>query len=198
MISGLRGRIASKLPGVIHLDVHGVTFKVLTSQNSVEAAGAVGEEISLLTHLYVREDQLTLFGFMAQDELQLFELLQSVSGIGPKVALGILSAAQPDEIYDGIANEDVSFLSRMPGIGKKTAGRIIFDLRGKLPEPTGAMAGVVSGRPTPHDLEALEALQTLGYSAAEARAALGRVESRDGQTAEERVYAALQTLAAGN
>jgi holliday junction DNA helicase RuvA len=197
VISGVRGRLVSKLPGVIQVDVGGVTLRALTSQNSVEAAGDIGDEVSLVTHLYVREDQITLYGFTSHDELQLFELLLTVSGIGPRVALGILSAARPEEIYDGIANEDVAFLSRMPGLGRKTAGRIIFDLRGKLPEPAGDAVGAFGVRPSSQDFEALEALQALGYTAAEARSALSRVERRDGQTAEERVYAALQELAPG-
>jgi holliday junction DNA helicase RuvA len=195
MISGVRGRIISKLPGIIQVDVGGIFIRVLTSQYSVEQSAETGEEVTLFTHLYVREDQLTLFGFTAQDELQCFELLMGVSGIGPRVALGLLSAARPDDIYAAIASEDTLFLSRMPGIGKKTAGRIIFDLRGKLPEPTGVelATGAVAART--EDLEALEALQALGYTAAEARDALSRIESRDTLTVEERVFTALQSLA---
>jgi Holliday junction DNA helicase RuvA len=195
MISGVRGRIISKLPSIIQVDVGGIFIRVLTSQYSVEQSAETGEEVTLFTHLYVREDQLTLFGFTAQDELQCFELLMGVSGIGPRVALGLLSAARPDDIYAAIASEDTLFLSRMPGIGKKTAGRIIFDLRGKLPEPTGVelATGAVAART--EDLEALEALQALGYTAAEARDALSRIESRDTLTVEERVFTALQSLA---
>jgi holliday junction DNA helicase RuvA len=195
LISGVRGRIVSKLPGILQVDVGGIFIRVLTSQHSVENAGELGDEVTLHTHLYVREDQLTLFGFTGQDELQCFELLIGVSGIGPRVALGLLSAGRPDDIYGAIATEDTRFLSQMPGIGKKTAGRIIFDLRGKLPEPTGAEAGVAGAVARTEDLEALEALQTLGYTAAEARDALSRIEGREQQTVEERVFNALQILA---
>lgn len=195
MISGLRGRILSKLPGIIQVDVNGVFFRVLTSQHSIEMAGDVGEEVTLVTHLHVREDALTLFGFIGQDELQCFELLIGVNGIGPRVALGLLSASRPDDIYQAIESEDTQFLSRMPGIGKKTAGRIIFDLRGKLPEPEPGADGVAGSGVRTDDLEALEALQTLGYTPAEARDALSRVEKREQQTVEERIFSALQILA---
>ncbi len=191
MISGVRGRIVRKVPGAVLVDVHGIILRVLTSQTTIADLPDSGVEIELATHLYVREDQLTLFGFTSPEELQLFELLLTVSGIGPKVALGILSAARPEAIHGAIAAEDIVMLSRLPGIGKKTAQRIIFDLRGKLPEPVVAGGPSLSGA----DNEALEALQALGYSAAEARDALAGLESRDGQTVEERIFAALQALA---
>jgi holliday junction DNA helicase RuvA len=198
MISGVRGMIVSKLPGLIQVDVGGIFFRVLTSQHSVDQAGDVGSEITLVTHLQVREDDLSLFGFIGADELQCFQLLIGVNGIGPRVALGMLSANRPDDIYQAIAAEDTQFLSRMPGIGKKTANRIIFDLRGKMPEPT---EDEVAGMPVERrsdDLDALEALQTLGYSASEARDALSRVESTSDQTVEERVFSALRILAPTN
>jgi holliday junction DNA helicase RuvA len=195
MISGVRGVLVSKLPGILQVDVGGIILRVLTSQNSVDEAGDEGTEVVLSTHLYVREDQLTLFGFTNNDELQCFELLMGVSGIGPRVALGILSASRPDEIYQAIGSEDTQFLSRMPGIGKKTAARIILDLQGKLPEPSFEDAGGGTSVSTrADDLEALEALQALGYRANEARDAVSRVENRDSMTAEERVFAALRFL----
>jgi holliday junction DNA helicase RuvA len=195
VISGLRGLVVSKLPGILHVEVNGVTYRVLTSQYTVDQTGSEGSQVSLFTHLYVREDQLTLFGFVGQDELQCFELLMGVSGIGPRVALGLLSAGRPDDIYSAIASEDTAFLSRMPGIGKKTAGRIIFDLRGKLPAPdeAGHLVGTPASRTD--DLEALEALQALGYTAAEARDAISQIEDREHLTVEERVFNALRMLA---
>jgi holliday junction DNA helicase RuvA len=195
MISGVRGQIISKLPGVIQVDVGGIFIRVLTSQHSVDQAGDVGDEVTLLTYLQVREDDLSLFGFIGADELQCFQLLIGVSGIGPRVALGMLSANRPDDIYQAIANEDTQYLSRMPGIGKKTANRIIFDLRGKLPEPTeDEIAGMPVERRS-DDLDALDALQALGYSTSEARDALSRIDTTSEQTVEERVFNALQILA---
>lgn len=193
MISGVRGEIVSKIPGAVLVDLHGMILKVLTSQTTIGDIGAAGELVELKTHLYVREDQITLFGFASQDELELFELLMTVSGIGPRVALSVLSTARPNEIHHAIETEDVTLLSRVPGIGKKTANRIIFDLRGKLPEREDATLASISSS----DQEALEALQALGYTFAESRTALGDVVRFDGQTVEERVYAALQSLARG-
>lgn len=191
MISGIRGRITAKLPGVVLVDLHGLIFQVLTSQTTISDIGEPGDDVELVTRLHVREDQITLFGFAGPDELQLFELLLTVSGVGPRVALGLLSTARPEAVHDIIAAEDVSALSRVPGIGKKTASRIILELRGKLPEPVGVAGQTVVAA----DAEALEALQALGYSGAEARDALARVERTDGQSIEERVFAALQSLA---
>ncbi len=193
MISGVRGTIVAKIPGAVLIDLHGLVLKVLTSQTTIGDLGSHGDDAELVTHLYVREDQLTLFGFATQDELDLFELLLTVTGVGPRVALSVLSTARPEEIYRAIESEDVNLLSRVPGIGKKTAGRIIFDLRGKLPERVGSGATPLSSQ----DQEALEALQSLGYSMAEARSSLAGVVRFEGQTVEERVYAALQTLARG-
>lgn len=191
MISGVRGRIVSKAEGSVQIDLHGLTLRILTSQTTISDVGSPGEQVELLTHLYVREDQITLFGFASKDELDLFELLLTVSGVGPRVALSVLSTARPNEVEQAIETEDVNLLSRVPGIGKKTAGRIIFDLRGKLPEREGKSAAPLVAQ----DQEALEALQSLGYSTVEARNALSGVDRFEGQTVEERVYAALQTLA---
>lgn len=198
MISGIRGQIISKLPGMIQVDVGGIFIRVLTSQNSVDLAGDPGDEVTLVTHLQVREDDLSLFGFVGSDELQCFQLLTGVNGIGPRVALGMLSANRPDDIYQAVAAEDTAFLSRMPGIGKKTASRIIFDLRGKLPEPTEDEVSGVSVSRRSDDLDAIEALQALGYTAPEARDALSRIDSSGDQTVEERVFSALQVLAPAN
>ncbi len=191
MISGVRGQIVAKVPGAVLVDLHGLILKILTSQTTISDVGNPGDQAELLTHLYVREDQLTLFGFASQDELELFELLLTVSGVGPRVALSVLSTARPDEIHHAIESEDVQLLSRVPGIGKKTASRIIFDLRGKLPERIVAGIAPLASQ----DQEALEALQSLGYTTAEARSALAEVQRFEGQTVEERVYAALQSLA---
>ena len=193
MIRGLHGRIAGLTASAVLVDLHGLILETMTSRTTLSDLGEVGEMVTLHTYLYVREDQLALYGFSTEEELALFEVLLSVSGIGPRVALAILSSARPEEIRHAIDVEDVALLSRVPGIGKKTASRIIFDLRGKLPEPSGQAPAPVS----PADAEVLEALQALGYSAVEARDALRRAEPREGQTVEERVFAALQALAQG-
>jgi Holliday junction DNA helicase RuvA len=151
---------------------------------------AVGDSIELRTHLAVREDALTLYGFSSDAELQLFQLLLGVNGVGPRVALSLLSFDQPSVLYKAIANEDTAYLSRVPGVGKVTAGRIVFDLKRKLPDTipgTGLSADST-------DRDAIDALEALGYSTSEAREGLAAVEGRSGLSVEERVYAALQQL----
>lgn len=191
MIAGVRGRIAGRLPGTVLVDLHGLILQVLTSATTLSDIGETGSEVELVTHLHVREDALTLFGFATQDELRLFLLLLGVTGVGPKAALSILSTARPAELARAIEAGDADLLSRAPGIGRKTANRIILDLRGKLPEQVEGPSGPI----VPADVEALEALQALGYSAVEARTALSQLEPQPGQTVEQRVFAALQQLA---
>ena len=191
MISGVRGPIHAKYPGIVLIDLHGLIIRVLTSQTTVDFFFEDGAHAELYTHLRVREDDITLYGFSTPEELQLFELLMSVTGVGPRVALNILSSARPEEVHRVIESEDIASLSRVPGIGRKTASRIILELRGKLPEPAGMQGQALAAA----DAEAMEALMALGYTAPEARDALARVERREGQTVEERVYAALQSLA---
>ncbi|MCO5177785.1 MAG: Holliday junction branch migration protein RuvA [Thermomicrobiales bacterium] len=191
MIAGIRGVIAAVEPSALVVDLHGFLVRVLTSGRSASAAGGVGDRVALVTHLVVREDALTLYGFVEQDELELFQLLLAVSGIGPRVALNILSFDEPAAIYTAISSEDVKTLSRIPGIGKKTAEQIVFHLKRKLPEVLPTSGG---GPLDTADREALAALEALGYSLTEARGALNIVQERDGLSIEERVFQALQRL----
>jgi Holliday junction DNA helicase RuvA len=191
MIAGLIGRVDEKLADAVLVDVGGVIYRVGTTSTTLSAVGEVGDEVRLRTHLFVREDQLTLYGFASREELQLFGTLIGVTGVGPRLACAILSHFPPERLHPAIEEERVDLLSSVPGVGKKTAARLIFDLRGKLPSAAGSMIGPASAE----DAEATEALRSLGYTAAEARAAVGRVKSRDGMTIEERVVAALRELA---
>jgi Holliday junction DNA helicase RuvA len=145
----------------------------------------------------VREDALQLYGFKTLEELRLFETLLGVTGIGTRLALSILSFASPDQIQAAIVTEDADLLSKVPGVGKRTAARIILDLRGKLTAAVGAGAG--RGLPAdPATNEVVEALQALGYTSAEAVQAVQALgeESRD-LTPEQRVFAALRQLGQG-
>ncbi|MBX6753319.1 MAG: Holliday junction branch migration protein RuvA [Thermorudis peleae] len=191
MIRGLRGILVGKQPGFVLIDVQGVTFQVFTSQTTLDDLGSLGEVVSLWTHLRVREDELALYGFATEQELVLFEHLLTIGGVGPKAALSILSLGTPDFIADLIAREAVDQLSRAPGVGRKTASRIILELRGKLP------AFVPSEREpsVPIDQDVVDALMALGYSAAEAREAASHLDPEAASTTEERVVAALRWLA---
>jgi Holliday junction DNA helicase RuvA len=191
VIAGLRGQIGRIEPAAVVVDLHGFKLRVQTSNRVLASLGAPGDPIDLLTYLAVREDALTLYGFPTQAELDLFELLLTVSGVGPKVALALLSFGEPSALYEAIANEDTALLSKVPGIGKKIAEQIDFHLRRKLPDfvPAGTSPADDADR------EAVTALEALGYTLPEARTALAAVEQRGGMTVEERVYNALQRLA---
>lgn len=192
MIAGVKGVVAAVEPSALVIDLHGFMIRVLTSGRTATAVGAVGDRVSLVTHLVVREDALTLYGFVDQDELELFQLLLTVSGVGPRVALNLLSFDEPAAIYAAISADDVKLLSKVPGIGKKTAEQIVFHLKRKLPDVLPAAGG--GGPLDTADREALAALEGLGYSLTEARGALNALQDRDGLTIEERVFQALQRL----
>lgn len=194
MISGLRGRIDRLMLDAILVDVGGVIYKANTSAATLEDAGAVGDEVRLHTHLFVREDQMTLYGFASESELRLFETLIGVSGIGPKMACAILGKVRPDALAAAIAQENADLLATVPGVGKKTAARLILELRGKLVPSDIIAAG---SPPALADREVLEALRSLGYTAAEAHSAVARLPRDDGRSVEDRVVAALQSLNEG-
>jgi Holliday junction DNA helicase RuvA len=169
MIAFLRGRIFGLDPHGAVLDVGGIGYRVLLSTQSLAALGERGGEVTVLTTMTVREDSVTLYGFMTEREQQLFERLVTVSGVGPKVALSALSTFSADELQQTIVAEDVARISSIPGIGKKTAQRIILELRGALDVhgPAAAVAPAAAAQ-----VQATEALLGMGFSAAEASLAL--------------------------
>lgn len=190
MIAGLHGAIESKRADALLVDVHGVIYRVGTSTSTLSSIGGAGDSVRLHTYLLVREDALALYGFATQDELDLFEALISATGIGPKIACAALSRFQPDQLREAIHQGNAQLFATVPGIGAKTAARLIVDLKGKLPEPAAGSPssfGVV-------DEDVVAALRSLGYSPAEATAAAVRVESVPGMTSEERVIAALRII----
>jgi Holliday junction DNA helicase RuvA len=191
MIAGIRGTIAGIETQAVIVDLHGLLLRVATSTRAAATLGSVGEPVELITHLVVREDSLTLYGFPDRGELDLFLLLLGVNGVGPRVALNVLSYAEPATLFDAIRNEDVALLAKAPGIGKTTANRIVFDLKRKLPDYVPGAVGSVDNA----DREAYAALEALGYTPLEARNALAAVAERGGMSVEERVFAALQQMA---
>ncbi len=188
MIATLQGRIVAKGENHVIIDVGGVGFKVFVPSSVLQRLGAMGQEASLFTHMHVRENEIALYGCRTPDELALFELLLGVSGIGPKVALNIVSIMSADDLRDAIARGDALMLTRIPGVGKKTAERVMLDLKDKL----GVGLEFVSYPALTHaDAEVISALTSLGYSIAEAQAAL-RSLPREELTLEERVRLSLQ------
>jgi len=132
MIARLQGRVAARSDSALIVEVNGLGFRVLVPAPVVTAA-QVGEPVALFTHLHVRENELTLYGFGSEEELALFQQLLSVSGVGPKAALALLSSMSPDALRLAIGQEQPELLARVPGIGKKTAEKIVFDLKDKIP-----------------------------------------------------------------
>lgn len=193
MIAAVRGQLEGRGADHALVGVGGIVLRVSSSTTTLQQLGAVGTNVTLHTHLWVREDALLLFGFSTIEELRLFETLLGVTGVGPRLALNILSFAGPDQIQAALLTEDAALLSKVPGVGRKTAARIILDLRGKLTAAVGAGgAGIPADTGTN---EVIEALQALGYSGAEAVEALRMIgeEGRD-LTVEQRVFAALRHL----
>ncbi len=169
MIGSLRGKIILKTEKFILVETGGVGYKVNVSPDLLSKSKKVGEEIMLFIHTHVREDSLDLFGFLSLEELELFEMLINVSGIGPRSALAILSIATIPTLRRAISTGDTSYLTKISGIGKKTAEKIVIELRDKM----GAGAeGERNGMSLQGELDALEALKSLGYSQNDAREAL--------------------------
>ncbi|MDO8462851.1 MAG: Holliday junction branch migration protein RuvA [bacterium] len=191
MLAFLRGTIQAKLADSVIVELHDVGYRVLVPA-PVRERMRVGDRVELYTHEVVREDRRELFGCTTQDALQLFLQLISVSGVGPKSALGILSLGEPQDIRDAIAREDVVYLSKVVGIGRKTAERVVIDLRGKMTVSSDALAGVSA---TGTNGDVVSALEKLGYKAKEVRDIIRRIP-HDG-TPEERLKAALQELGRG-
>jgi Holliday junction DNA helicase RuvA len=191
MIAAIKGRLVGRMGDSLLVDLGPLVLQVHSSATTIADAGEPGGEVRLHTYLHVREDQFALYGFATTEELALFTVLLGVMGIGPRLAATILGATRPQPLLDAIAGEDIAFLSRLPGIGKKTAARIILDLRGKLADLGTAPGG---GAPASADGEVIEALQALGYTAAEAQAAVARLPRDAGAGVEERIVAALQSM----
>jgi Holliday junction DNA helicase RuvA len=184
VIARLRGTVAARTGAGIVVDVGGVGYLVAATPR---VHARVGEETTVETYLHVREDALQLYGFATADERQLFELLLGVSGVGPKVALAIVSGSTPEELRRAIVREDTARFEAIPGIGRKTAQRVVLELKEKIgPEP--AVAGSARG-----SLVARDALVELGWSLVDAERALSGVDEE--LPVEEQVRAALRQAA---
>lgn len=174
MIAFLTGKLAGRSTTAAFIDVGGVGYAVSMSQASLAKLPEVGAEVHVLTYLQVREDALALFGFLSAEEKALFERLIGVSGVGPKVALAALSSFSPRTLADAIAAQDVALVSRIPGVGKKTASRIILELKGSLDQGIEGLFGETAAAPPADEglKGATEALLSMGFTSAEADIAL--------------------------
>ena len=191
MIARLTGTVESILKDSLVIRVGGVGFSVRASAAARELAGQ-SRTVELFTHMLVRENEIGLYGFATEEELALFELLLGVSGIGPKVALAILSSAPPDRLRQAIAAEEIEIFTRVPGIGTKTAKNVVFHLKDKVGVIPGARGAAV---PAGDELEVIGALASLGYSLAEAQAAVASLPRDSDLSLEERLRLALAYFA---
>lgn len=187
MIGYLRGTVLSSRETYLILETGGVGYKMFALKETI-ARTRVGSSAAFWTHLSVREDALDLYGFVHEEELRFFELLLTVSGIGPKSALSILDIAAIETLRSAIASGNAGYLTNVSGIGKKTAGKIVLELKDKVGTQDGKTIGSLKG-----DEEALEAMRSLGYSAAEARDALRSVPPEI-ETGSARLREALKLL----
>ncbi|MEA2476316.1 MAG: holliday junction helicase RuvA [Actinomycetota bacterium] len=188
MIGYLRGSVL-RAPDGCFVDVAGIGYRVACSATTVRALPADGDVVQLWTHLHVRDDALTLFGFASEAEQKMFEALLSVGSVGPKLALQICSAFTPESFRKALVTDDVGSLSSVSGVGKKTAQRILVDLKDKLDLPDLALVGSAPDAIA----QARSALENLGYSSGEVRVALGELDGSD--DVEDLLRSALKVLA---
>jgi len=190
MIGSLRGRLAAKAPPQLLVEVGGVGYELEAPMSTFYGLPAVGEEVRLLTHLVVREDAHVLYGFASDAERQLFRSLLKVTGVGPKMALGILSGTSVEGFAACVTLQDATALTRIPGIGRKTAERLIIEMRDRLAAPTPAV-GLGAATSTGSEGEAFAALVALGYKPAEASRLL-KSAGGEATSTEELIRRALQ------
>jgi len=192
MIARLNGTVWSVGEDHVVVRVGGIGLQVRTPSDVLAQLDEVGKPVELFTHLHVRENELAIFGFLTEEELSLFKLLLSISGVGPKVALALLGTVSPDSLRQAVVQEEPGILSRVPGIGPKTARAIIFHLKDKI-IPTGVAAVPLL---SDADAEVIAALTGLGFSLVEAQAALQSLPRDESLPVEERVRQALAYFAA--
>jgi Holliday junction DNA helicase RuvA len=200
MIAAVKGQLEYTGLDYVLINVNGVSLRLFVPLSLLEDLGEIGREVKLYTHLYVREDQLALYGFKSNDQQDLFEMLIGVAGVGPKAALSMLSAAEVGAIHLAIAQSNVDFLKKVPGIGPKTAARIILELKGKLVDiDKTSRTAVKVGDPkqaaiTLERQQVVAALSGLGYNPTEIQAALTSLPTEQPLTIEEQVLGALRYL----
>ena len=191
MIAGLHGTFESRGANWAIIKVGGLSIQVYMPASTLSTLGAIGEEVHLHTHLHFKEENLALYGFASQQELELFQMLIGVTGVGPKASLAMLSAMNANDLALAIATGNVDLLDQVPGIGKKMASRLVLELKGKL-ESVGVGAAVLGEG----NAEVIAALVSLGYSPSEAASAVAAISDSPDLAIEDRIRLALQHFAA--
>lgn len=191
MIVSVHGTLETTGPDWVHVRVGGVTLQVFVPANTVSGLGALGSQVTLHTHLRIRDDEPVLFGFIDAAALGLFSMLTAVSGVGPRTALALLSSLDPARLQTAIVTGDTAALLSAQGVGNRTASRIILDLKGKLEDAEFAEIGFSGDA----DGQVIAALTALGYSPAEARAAAATPAVAAESEVDDRIRVALQQFA---
>ena len=195
MYAHIDGILAEKTSDALVIDVGGVGYELMVSGQTLSAAPKVGERMKCFTILSVREDAMELFGFATREEKAMYHKLRTVSGIGPRTALGILSALSVRDLSIALLTNDAAALARAPGVGKKTAQRLVLELRDKIDEDELQHSGVTLPAPTQIKggaaADAIEALVALGYSSSDAQRAVAKVQDK-GEKTDELIFWALR------
>ncbi len=195
MIGHLKGKIISKSPPEVLLEVQGIGYEVLCPMSTIYELDNLSDDVLLFTHLSIKEDAHTLFGFITKDEKNVFRELIRVNGVGPKVALAILSNLSVHSLVECISTEDADLLAKTPGIGKKTALKLIVELQDRLSklDLVGSLANSIEIKQNsnPNSKQAIEALQSLGFKAKEANRMVSKIEDQELST-EQLIRLALQ------
>lgn len=205
MFSYIKGVLTEIFQDVIVVETGGIGWNIHVPLSVLDRLPKTGQEVQVYTHFQVQENAMALYGFLGRQDLQMFRMLLGVNGVGPKAALGILSVMKPDDLRMAVITDDVKGISRAPGIGAKTAKRIILDLKDKIPVEevfSGSMetgsgepeTGEAGGNDKAAAREAVQALVALGYSLTEANKAVRQVKADEGMTAEAILKASLKHL----
>jgi holliday junction DNA helicase RuvA len=195
VIAGIEGTLVEILPDGAVIDVHGVWYRLHMPSTAIANLPSVGTKVRAHTHLHVREDAMTLYGFSRVDECEIFSVLLGVNGIGPKGALAVLSVYSPEAFRKALVTEDLEALTLIPGVGKKTAARMILELREKLALPALEVVPGGNGSRRAVLVEVKGALINLGYTPQETRTALESLPSDDARSVEDLLKMALKELA---
>lgn len=202
MISFVKGELCEIRENCIVVEVNGLGYEIFTPMTTMDRLPSVGSQVKVFTYLHVREDAIQMYGFLNQDDLYVFKLLITVNGIGPKGALGILSVISTNELRFAVLSEDVKAISKAPGIGAKTAGKLILELKDKLKledafeqryEATTAVQETMFDHSSLRN-EAIQALIALGYSNTEATKAVRKVPVREGMSVEDILKSSLKNI----
>ncbi|MBI4331918.1 MAG: Holliday junction branch migration protein RuvA [Chloroflexi bacterium] len=191
MITSVRGLLEWKGTDQVFVNVGSVSFQVFVPTSTLDKLGPLGGRVQLHTYLHFRTDQVSLYGFSSAEERSIFHTLLGVTGIGPKLALSLLSSVSPDQIVAAVATDNVSYFTRVPGFGKKTASRLVLELKSELEK---GKLGMPVGEAVQQDAEVAAALSALGYNSSEINQALASLQPEPSLSTEEKVKLALQRL----